>query len=99
MVALTKLVAKLDDNLGYTTFVFKCLDKEIKKQSPYIMCTRFPNWVTRDVQLGEIGYLNFVEIQAGIDKWFDGQQMIPYNYDMIQFIQFVPKPKKKEFIM
>lgn len=81
------------DTLGYTTYVFECLDTEVIKYTKYIMCTRYPNWDHRQIELGEIGYLSFVEIRAGIDKWFNGKDMIPYNYNNIQFIKFIEKPK------
>lgn len=85
--------------MGYVTYVFECLDKEIIKETKYIMCTRFPNWDHRKIELDEIGYLNFFEIRAGIDKWFDGSKMIPYNYSNIQFIKFVAKKDKNDYII
>lgn len=94
MTVLACLVAKESDTMGYVTYVFECLDKEVIKETRYIMCTRFPNWEHRKINIGEVGYLNFFEIQAGIDKWFNGSEMIPYNYNCIQFIKFVPKPKE-----
>ena len=89
---LAKLVAKLDDVGGYITYVF--IDLESKE---YLMCTRFPNWEHRELRLGEIGYLEYMEIRAGIDLWFDGTKMVPYNYNNIQFIKFISKPPEKEF--
>lgn len=101
MTVLACLVAKEMDTLGYITYVFECLDKEVVLCSRYIMCTRYPNWDHRVINIGEIGYLNFIEIRAGIDKWFDGKNMIPYNYNGVQFIKFVQKPKEQdhEYIM
>lgn len=96
MTALVRLVAKEEDTLGYVTYVFECLDTEIIELSKYIMCTRYPNWSHRSIKIGEVGYLNFVEIRAGIDKWFDGKNMIPYNYNGIQFIKFIQKPETQE---
>lgn len=96
MTVLTCLVAKEIDTLGYVTYVFECLDKEVIENTKYIMCTRYPNWEHRSINIGEIGYLNFVEIRAGIDKWFNGKDMIPYNYSGIQFIKFVQKPNSQE---
>lgn len=101
MTVLAQLVAKESDTMGYITYVFECLEEDIIKETRYIMCTRFPNWEHRNIDIGEIGYLNFFEIQAGIDKWFNGTDMIPYRYNCIQFIKFVSKPKKsnQEYIM
>ena len=102
MTVLARLVAKEADTLGYVTYVFECLDEEILKDTKYIMCTRYPNWNHRTIDIGEVGYLNFFEIRAGVDKWFDGEKMISYNYNGIQFDKFVSKPKEKdknEYIM
>lgn len=101
MVALVKLVAKVTDSCDYTTYVFKCLEDYMIKQTHYIMCTRFPNWDSGEIKIGDIGYLEFVEIRAGIDKWFDGKDFIPYNYNNIQFLKFVLKPEfeNHEYVM
>ena len=71
MTVLARLVASEEDTLGYITHVFECLDEEIVKETRYVMCTQFPNWDHRKIDLGEVGYLNFFEVQAVIDKWFD----------------------------
>ena len=96
MTILARLVAKEVDTLGYVTYVFECLDEEILKATKYVMCTRYPNWNHRMIDIDEVGYLNFFEIRAGVDKWFDGEKMIPYNYSGIQFDKFVSKPKEKD---
>ena len=94
MTVLSRLVAYKDDGCGYLVYVFKCLDEKVAEQSPYIMCVRYPNWQHSDIQLGTEGFLTFEEIKAGINKWFNGSQMVPYNYNNIQFIKFVDLPKK-----
>lgn len=100
MVALVKLVAKDIDFADYTTYVFKCLEDYMIKKTPYIMCTKFPNWNSRTINIGDIGYLECMEIRAGIDKWFNGKDFIPYNYNNIQFIRFVEKKdEEKEYVM
>lgn len=96
MTVLARLVASEEDTLGYVTYVFECLDKEMIKETRYIMCTRFPNWEHRKISLGEVGYLNFFEVQAGIDKWFDGSKMIPYRYNGIHFVRFIKKPVPRD---
>ena len=87
--------------MQYTTYVFKCLEKDVTYETRYIMCTRFPNWETPTVEIGDSGYLLFREVEAGIDSWYNGQNMIPYRYSGIHFINFVPKQEKikKEYIM
>ena len=101
MTTLAKLVTYDEDCLGYLTYVFKCLDEEVAKMSPYILCTRYPNWQHRKIDIGEEGFLQFREVRAGIDTWYDGDTMIPYKYDAVQFIKFVEikKDKNNEFIM
>lgn len=101
MTILAKLLASEEDTLGYITYVFECLDEDIIKETKYIMCVRYPNWDHRKIEIGEIGFLNFLEIRAGMDKWFDGKNMIPYRYNTLQFIKFIEKPKEKvhKFIM
>lgn len=83
-----------EDTQGYITYVFECLDEEMIEKTRYIMCTRFPNWDHRDIGLGEVGYLKFFEVQAGVDEWFDGKHMIPYKYNGCHFIKFIRKPEK-----
>ena len=101
MTILSKLVASEEDTCNYITYVFECLDEEIRCQTKYVMCKRYPNWDSRDLQIGEIGYLTFFEVKAGVDTWFDGSKMIPYRYNDIQFIKFVEKkdPKPNKFII
>lgn len=96
MVVLAKLVASEQDYWGYTTYVFECLEKYAIENSKYIMCIRYPNWDHRKIELEEVGYLNCVEIRAGIDTWFDGEKMVPYKYNGTQFIKFVEKPKEED---
>lgn len=90
MVIRAKLVAFERNLLDYTTLVFKNLDSAPFGHN-YVMTTMFPNWEARIPDDGEIGYLEYVEIKAGTDTWYDRtqQSFIPYNYNMIQFIKFV----------
>ena len=89
---LAQLVAKSSDIDNYITYVF--VDLASKE---YLMCVQFPNWEHRELRLGEIGYLEYKEIRAGVDKWYDGTNFIPYNYSNIQFIKFITKPSEKEY--
>mgnify|MGYP006886755644 CR=1 FL=1 len=94
MVVLVELLESEDD-CGYITYVFKVLESYYTK---YIMCTRFPNWEHRQLKKGEIGYLSYVEIRAGLDKWYDkgNNNFVPYKYNNIQFIKFVQKKEKSK---
>lgn len=100
MTVLAQLVAYESDELGYITYVFKRLE-EIDKDYKYIMCVRYPNWNHKKINLGDIGFLSFIEITAGEDKWFNGKDMIPYKYNTIQFLKFINIPEKidNEYIM
>jgi len=101
MTVLAQLVASSEDNLGYITYVFKCLEDDVASISRYIMCIRYPNWNHKYIILKEIGYLTVEEIRAGIDTWYDGNKMIPYRYNTVQFLKFISKPEETshEYIM
>lgn len=96
MIALTKLIASERDNLGYVTYVFECLEDYMIAQSKYIMCIRYPNWDHKKLEIGDVGYLHCEEIRAGVDKWFNGSEMVPYNYNTVQFIKFIYKPADED---
>lgn len=85
-----KLIAKEHDLGGYITYVFKDLDNNTFGHS-YLMVTRWPNWQHKNVEIGDIGYLTYKEVIAGVDKWWDGSNFIPYNYTNLIFIKFVKK--------
>lgn len=97
-----ELVAKEHDLLGYTTYVFKCLEANIPFGHNYVMCTRCPNWDARNIDIGEIGYLEYEEVHAG-EKWYNPQDgtYVPYKYTNIYFIKFVKKEdnSKKDIII
>lgn len=81
-------MAKEHDFGGYTTYVFQNLESK-SVYDKYLMCTRWPNWEHRNLDLGETGYLTYKEVVAGVDTWYDGTSFIPYNYTNIIFIKFV----------
>ena len=80
-----KLIAKSHDLFGYTTYAF-----QDSVTGEYVLCTRFPNWEHPTIEIGEEGILQFREVIAGEDKWYDGNTMIPYKYTGWHFIKFVP---------
>ena len=96
MVVLSKLLEKLEDNLGYTIYVFELLDNEdkLREHTKFIMCTKCPNWETPEIMIDEVGYLEVKTVIAGKDEWFNGNDFVKYNYNNIWFIKFVPKAKK-----
>lgn len=86
------LVAQQKDECGYITYGFKLVeDKDIEiVGSQYAVCVRFPNWNAASMKIGDSGILHFVEITAGTDKWFDGNNFNSYRYNNWQFIKFMP---------
>jgi len=85
-----QLIASEHDICGYITYVFKSLE-EAPFGKKYLMLTRCPNWDSRDIDIGEKGYVTYKEVEAGKDNWFcpETGQFIPYNYTNIYFIKFV----------
>ena len=96
MIIHGKLLAGVKDPMGYLTYVFRILDEEFTKDTKYVMCVQCPNWDSPTLTIGDIGYVYFEIIKAGKDTWWDGSQMIPYKYNMNQFMKFVPEPKKED---
>lgn len=88
-----KLLAKEHDLLGYTSYVFKNLENA-PFGNRYILCTRWPNWQCRSIDIGEEGFLTYQEIIAGQDSWWDGDKYIPYNYSNLVFIKFIKEGKE-----
>lgn len=101
MTVFAQLIAKYTDIAEYTTYVFQDLNEINNSEKRYIMCVRYPNWEHRKIDLGEIGFLTYMEVIAGVSTWYNGSRMIPYKYNNIQFMKFIEKPKDdgKEFIM
>lgn len=98
-----KLLAKEQDILNYQTLVFQDLDNtSFGKQ--YLMCTCFPNWQSPVPSIGDIGFLNYKEVIAGRDTWYDSStgKFIPYNYSNLIFIKFIKEQdnsSKKDIIL
>jgi hypothetical protein len=96
MVSLVKLLVSNEDSFGYITYVFENIETTDLYEK-YIMCIRYPNWQQGTININEIGYLQYEEVRAGIDKWFDGQTMVAYKYNAIQFIKFVAKKQETRY--
>ena len=82
----------------YTMYVFQNLDFE-----GYIMCTRLPNWKVPDLNVGDIGFLEYQIIKAG-EEYFNvaTQQKQIYQYSNIYFNNFILENaiiKNKEIIL
>ena len=94
---LVELSAVYTDYFGYITYVFKYLDEyDIENHKCKCMCcTRYPNWQSRDLKIGDVGYVNIEVVRAGIDTWFDGEKQVPYKHNAKRFIKFIDKPDDK----
>ena len=93
---LVKVEAILHDPTGYTTYIFKNIEEKTPYLYKYIMCTRYPNWEHRGLKLKEEGFLTYEPVLEGIDKWFNGVEMVPYKYSANRFISFVSKPEENK---
>lgn len=98
MVIYAKLLVEEENIGGYVVYVFENLDKDKWDLGRYIMCTRFPNWEVQSFKVGNIGFLHYKEIIAGRDIWYSPKDGIfyPYNYNGIQFLNFIKYDKDKE---
>ena len=85
-----QLIAKEPDIGGYTTYVFKNLESSCPFGHRYVMVTRLPNWNHKDLQIGDFGYVVINKVKAGVDTWYDGNNLIPYKYDHDQFMKLIP---------
>ena len=95
--AYVKLVAFREDFGGYVIYVFEIIDGKSPFEK-YIMCTRFPNWESSLIMIGDVGFLKYKEVIAGKDMWYDIQtgNTIPYKYTGIHFIDFVQQKNSEE---
>lgn len=86
---IVKAVQK--DDRGYITYVFELPNSEEYNILKFknITCTRVPNWETRLINVGDCGYVEVDIKKAGIDCWYNGKELIPYNYNFTQFISFI----------
>lgn len=77
---------------NYTVYVFENLDVAADSLNRYIMCTKCPNWVDRPLEIGQMGFLSYRSIIAGIDKWFNREDSLMYHYKYTAnyFDDFVP---------
>lgn len=88
-----KLVARDSDPMGYINYVFENLEYD-SIDNHYIMCVRFPNWEQSSMDIDDVGYVHIKYVEAGISKWYDGNEFTPYKQDNIVFIKFIHEKKK-----
>ena len=82
-----EVIGSYNQGFGYVWHIFRNLEP-INPDTMYIACIEFPNWTKDSFITGDKGYLTVKYVQQGVDKWFDGKNLIPYNYDNIIFLVF-----------
>ena len=90
MIAVTyhvEVIGSYNQGFGYVWHIFKNLEP-INPDTMYIACIEFPNWTKDSFIIGDKGYLTVKYVEQGVDKWFDGKNLIPYNYDNVIFLVF-----------
>lgn len=83
-----KLVAFSEDGMGYINYVFERLEYD-SIDYKNIMCVRFPNWNQGSIKLGDAGYVSIRYVEEGIDKWYDGRDLVPYKDSNLIFLKFI----------
>lgn len=85
------LVAKEKDLFNYFTLVFKNLDANCPFGHKYCMTTVFPNWQSIIPEIGDKGYLEYDEVEGGIDTYYnrDTDSIMKYNFSNLIFKKFV----------
>lgn len=94
-----KLIGLKNNLGGYINYVFLNIDsKDIFDK--YLMCTRFPNWESPFINLGDTGYVKYREVFGGVDEWYDKTKevFVKYNYTDIHFLDFVYDKEKPDEI-
>ena len=82
-----EVIGSYNQSFGYIWHIFKNLES-LNPDTQYIACVEFPNWVKDTFNPGDKGYLTVKYVEQGIDKWFDGKNLIPYNCDNVIFLVF-----------
>lgn len=85
-----KLLTYKEDIGGYIVYVFENLDYKLNSER-YLMCTRFPNWDSPQLNIGDIGFVKYKLVEGGSDTWYDfyTRQNVPYKYTGIHFLDFI----------
>lgn len=83
------------DQNQYTNIVVEDLRREYADDLKYVTVTVLPNWEIKDVELGNIGYLQFQSVEGGKTQYFKRvcEDFETYKYTNNYFISFL---KEKE---
>ena len=97
-----ELLVKEVDIMNYQTLVFKNLD-EAPFGCEYCMVTVWPNWESYIPEIGDIGYLTYDSVIAGVDTYYDRSidSIVKYNFTNLVFNKFVKEQynSKKDIII
>lgn len=97
-----ELLVKEADIMNYQTLVFKNLDKA-PFGCEYCMVTVWPNWESYIPEIGDIGYLTYDSVIAGVDTYYDRSidSIVKYNFTNLVFNKFVKEQdnSKKDIII
>ena len=78
----------------YQEIIVEDLNRDYTDDLKYISLVKLPNWNTpNNIEIGDIGYLQFQYVEGGITKWFNKQtkDFEIYNYTNNYFINFFKK--------
>ena len=96
------LLAKEEDIMNYQTLVFKNLDTA-PFGNQYCMVTVWPNWESYIPNIGDIGYLTYDSVIAGVDTYYDRNtdSIVKYNFTNLIFNKFVREQdnSKKDILL
>jgi len=96
------LLAKEEDIMNYQTLVFKNLDNA-PFGNQYCMVTVWPNWESYIPSIGDIGYLTYDSVIAGVDTYYDRNtdSIVKYNFTNLVFNKFVREQdnSKKDILL
>lgn len=89
LVIKCKIVAK--DEGQYTTYIVEDLNREYTDDLKYVSCVKLPNWNSKDLAIGDIGYLQCRYVEGGISEWYDPAEkdFKLYKYTNCYFINFI----------
>ncbi len=89
IVIHAKLVAYQESTNGYINYVFWNIESD-SWDNQYIMCVRYPNWDSPQINIDDEGYLSFTEIVAGT-KYFNSKtnKEDVFLYNHIRFNRFI----------
>lgn len=97
-----KLLTYREETGGYILYVFEDLDAKTWDKK-YRITLRFPNWEAPLIKIGDIGYLNFREVVAGRDVWWDRNTQSEkfYNYSNSLFENFIHEkpPESSDLVL